>query len=235
MKWTYLLVDFFTVIVPFLFSFHPKIKFDKYFRAFAKANGITALLFLTWDAIFTAKGVWSFNPRYVTGFDIYNLPVEEVLFFICIPFACVFTYHCFSLFFKIEWKENTEKLFILFFSIGLLVVGSIGYQQMYTAVTFISTGLLLLLFQFLFRANWIPRLLTVYPFLLIPFFIVNGILTGTGLEQPVVMYNDAENMGIRLFTIPAEDVIYGFELILINVFLYEWFLNRPSNARKRRE
>ena len=61
----------------------------------------------------------------------------------------------------------------------------------------------------------------IYLFLLIPFFIVNGILTGTGLEAPIVWYNNQENLGVRLLTIPIEDAFYGFELILLNVFFYE--------------
>jgi lycopene cyclase domain-containing protein len=62
-----------------------------------------------------------------------------------------------------------------------------------------------------------------YLVILLPFFIVNGILTGTGLEEPVVWYNDNENMGVRLFTIPVEDTIYGFLLIGLNITLYEFF------------
>jgi lycopene cyclase domain-containing protein len=61
----------------------------------------------------------------------------------------------------------------------------------------------------------------IYLFLLIPFFIVNGILTGTGLEAPIVWYNNQENLGVRLLTIPIEDTFYGFELIVLNVFFYE--------------
>jgi len=37
---------------------------------------------------------------------------------------------------------------------------------------------------------------------LIPFIIVNGILTGTGIEGEAVLYNDAENLGLRMGTIP---------------------------------
>jgi hypothetical protein len=60
----------------------------------------------------------------------------------------------------------------------------------------------------------------VYALLLVPFLIVNGILTGTGLEEPVVSYNKTENLNIRLFTIPLEDVFYGFELFILNLFIY---------------
>jgi lycopene cyclase domain-containing protein len=56
--------------------------------------------------------------------------------------------------------------------------------------------------------------------MLIPFFIVNGILTGSGIEEQVVWYNDAENLGIRLLTIPVEDTAYAFSLILLNLFLF---------------
>ena len=38
MKFTYLLVNFLSAIVPLIFSFHPKIKFNNYFGPFLKAN-----------------------------------------------------------------------------------------------------------------------------------------------------------------------------------------------------
>jgi lycopene cyclase domain-containing protein len=71
------------------------------------------------------------------------------------------------------------------------------------------------------KVNWLDRLFTTYLVLLIPFFIVNGILTGTGLPAPVVMYNDEENLAIRLLTIPVEDIVYGFELFLVTVIFFE--------------
>ena len=62
--------------------------------------------------------------------------------------------------------------------------------------------------------------------LMIPFLVVNGILTGTGPDAPVVMYDDAENLGLRIGTIPIEDVVYGFELFLLNLFLFRYFETR---------
>jgi hypothetical protein len=61
------------------------------------------------------------------------------------------------------------------------------------------------------------------------FLMVNGILTGTGLESPIVNYNPNEFMGIRMLTIPVEDTVYGYELILWNIFLFQWF-KKPESA-----
>lgn len=226
MKGLYLLIDFSTVIIPLIFSFHFKINFYKNWKAFFIANILVAALFVIFDVCFTKWGVWGFNPNYVLGIYFFNLPIEEILFFICIPFACVFTYHCLNLFFKIEWKKSTENIFILLISSGLLIAGIYYYDKLYTASTFISLSVLLIIIKYLGNVEWLPKLFSIYPLLLIPFFIVNGILTGSGLQHPVVWYNNNEIIGLRLFTIPVEDVFYGFELILLNVFVYEYFKSK---------
>lgn len=223
MKWLYLLLDFFTVLVPLIFSFHPKLNFYKRWKAFFFANFIVACIFICWDILFTKLGVWGFNPDYVLGIYFFNLPLEEVLFFICIPFACVFTYHCLNLFFTIKWKGRTQNIFVVSLSLILFIAGVYYHDRLYTAATFISLASVLLITNFFINKRWLGKLILVYPLLLIPFFIVNGILTGTGLQHPVVWYNNAENLSVRFFTIPVEDFFYGFELILGNVMLYELF------------
>jgi lycopene cyclase domain-containing protein len=212
-----------SAIVPFLFSFYPAIRFDKQFPAFFAGNLITAVCFIAWDVVFTSLNVWGFNHRYTLGFDLFNLPGEEVLFFICIPFACVFTYHCLNKFYTITWPFWLVKSVVLVISVVLLIIGIMQLNKAYTAVSFISTGILLLALLFVFKVKWLPGFLTIYPLLLIPFFLVNGILTGTGIQQPVVWYNNAENTGIRVLTIPVEDFIYALELLLLNLFFYEKF------------
>lgn len=223
MKNLYLLINFFTVIVPFLFSFHPKLNFYKRWKAFFLSNSIVAVIFILWDVVFTKMGVWGFNPDYVTGIYFINLPIEEILFFICIPYACVFTYHCLTLFFKLNRLAEAEFPLIILLATLLYSLGILFYNHLYTSITFISLATLLLVLKFDVKVNWLGKLLSIYPILLIPFFIVNGILTGTGLENPVVWYNNTENLNFRLLTIPVEDIFYGFELILLNIFLFEYF------------
>lgn len=61
-----------------------------------------------------------------------------------------------------------------------------------------------------------------------PFLIVNGILTGSFIDEPVVWYNNSENFSIRVLTIPIEDFVYGFLLYLMNVTLYESYLSKQK-------
>ncbi len=232
MKFTYLLVDLFSAIIPFIFSFHYKIKFNRFFRPYFAANIISAFCFLIWDFFFTTQGVWGFNEKYILGYKIFNLPIEECLFFFCIPFACTFTYYCLTLFYKIKWKSLIENILIIFLSVVLLAIGVINFHRLYTSSTFISTSVLLLACKFIFKVKWMDKFFTIYPVLLIPFFVVNGILTGSVIEQPVVWYNNQENLGIRLFTIPVEDIFYGLELMVLTILFYENFKYRMSRYEK---
>jgi lycopene cyclase domain-containing protein len=231
MKSLYLLINLGTILIPFLFSFHPRLQFNRYFKAFFLSNLIVGTIFIIWDIWFTKIGVWGFNENYLTGISLYNLPIEEVLFFICIPFACVFTYHCLTLFYSFKWNPDVEK-YIIWILAGLLFLGGLYfYDRWYTAVLFISLSLILLAIKHLFQVRWLSSLMSVYVVLLIPFFIVNGLLTGSGLDEPVVWYNPEEHIGLRLWTIPVEDIFYGFELILLNVFFYERLKTRFTRTR----
>jgi len=50
----------------------------------------------------------------------------------------------------------------------------------------------------------------------------NGYLTW----RPIVLYNPDQHLGIRLWTIPVEDFLYGFGLITATIILWEFFLRR---------
>ncbi len=233
MKFTYLLINFLTVLIPFIYSFHPKIKFYKQWKSFLMAAVVVALIFISWDAYFTARGVWNFNPKYLIGLNIFGLPIEEILFFICIPFACVFTYFCLNKFWNLKWKKRTETIVCLSLAAVLFIIGVAHINQVYTSFTFISTAAICLLLEFVLKVDFFSKALTTYAVLLIPFLIVNGLLTGSGLAEPVVSYNNDENLGIRILTIPIEDAVYGFELFLLNIYFFHLFRRQSYHTSER--
>lgn len=218
-KYTYLLVDLLSLSVPLLFSFHPRIKLYRYWGALLPAIATTAFVYLIWDSWFTHRAVWGFNPRYVVGLYLGNLPFEEVLFFICIPYACVFTYECLSRIVAARFLKRNSR-FINISLIVLLLTGAVFFRSKpYTASAF-GVLLVLIFLCMLLRLRWLPQFYAVYAVLLIPFLIVNGLLTGTGLSAPIVWYNPSGIIGFRILTIPFEDIFYGMGLILSNVWLY---------------
>jgi lycopene cyclase domain-containing protein len=182
---------------------------------------ISAILFILWDVIFTASGIWGFNPDYIIGIFLFNLPVEEILFFFCIPYACLFTYFGLNHLVEKDHLFRHHELISSFLIILLLVLGSYYISNLYTGITFIVTGLFLAFIVLKLRTRFMGRFYFAFIFLLIPFFIMNGILTGSFTDEPVVWYNDQENLGIRLGTIPIEDVFYAMLMILVPVTISE--------------
>ncbi|HBK87610.1 MAG: lycopene cyclase domain-containing protein [Cyclobacteriaceae bacterium] len=228
-KYYYLSLDFLSIIFPLMFSFYPKADFSKKWRFLGPAIAIPAVVFIIWDSWFTSMGVWGFNDRYLTGLRLGNLPIEEVLFFVCIPYACVFTYEAVNYLLKTPLSRATTAISGLMV-LALAITGGVYIDHWYTSVTFIGlVSYLIILYNFRHTA-FLSRFYFTFLFILIPFFIVNGILTGTGLPEPIVWYNDTENLGLRMLTIPVEDTFYGMLLILMNVSIFE-FLQQRSNSR----
>jgi lycopene cyclase domain-containing protein len=218
-KFTYALLLGGSVLVPFVLSFDKKVAFFRYWKALFPATLITAAIFITWDIYFTRHDVWWFNKDYVTGLFIAGLPVEEWLFFIIIPYCCIFIYEVARAYLKREWKTFIIPLNIILF-LFFLSITVIHIDRIYTAVNFgIATVLIGL--QFILRTDktYLFYFYIAYALSIIPFLLVNGVLT----SMPVVGYNDEENLAVRLYTIPVEDFAYLVNLLLMNLNLYEFF------------
>ncbi|HUH32752.1 MAG TPA: lycopene cyclase domain-containing protein, partial [Daejeonella sp.] len=187
MKPAYLLINFLTILFPVLLSFDKRVQFHKQWKFIFPALIISGLVFLVWDYIFTVANVWSFNDGYVMGVYFLKLPIEEILFFFTVPFACIFIYECLNYYVKKDVLKRFATLIsviILCFSALMLVL---FHDRVYTLVTFSLLGVLVLYAAFFKRKTWLSRFYLAYLVSLIPFFIVNGILTSI----PIVMYNNA--------------------------------------------
>ena len=92
----YLILDLLAISIPLAFSFESRLQFFRLWKGLFLSIFLTGLIYISWDYLFTTMGVWGFNPQYLTGKFIFDLPVEEYLFFICVPYAGVFTFHVFK-------------------------------------------------------------------------------------------------------------------------------------------
>lgn len=218
--------------MPFAFSFYPKANFSKKWKYVLPGIAISAVFFIIWDEIFTQLGVWGFNPDYVSGVYLFNLPIEEVLFFFCIPYACIFTYFALNYLIEKDHLFPHQELISSLLIFLLLIFGGYYINKLYTGVTFMLGGLFLAFIMLKLRTRFMGRFYLAFGVLLLPFLVVNGILTGLFTDQPVVWYNDAENLGMRIGTIPLEDVFYGMLMILLPITIAEKLEERAYYKKK---
>src|SRR5436853_179182 len=61
-------------------------------RRLLAALAVPVAVFVVWDVVAIARGHWTYSPRYVTGWDLGNLPLEELVFFVVIPICGLLTY-----------------------------------------------------------------------------------------------------------------------------------------------
>ena len=203
--------------------------FIKQWKAVLASLTIVAFFFLIWDAIFTKFGIWGFNSDYHLPFLILGMPIEEWLFFFCIPYASVFIHYS-LVYFKPNLllpRKFTEVITIGFILLALYLLLT-NFNRAYTAVNY-AVLIGVLVYSYVKSIKHLRRFYIAFLIILIPFFMVNGVLTGTGLDEPVVWYNNAHNLGLRLLTIPVEDIGYAFSMLFANVLLIEFF-KEDSNA-----
>lgn len=216
----YLWVNLGSIFFPFVLSFNRVGHFYKRWKAAFISIGVMWVFVISWDIYFTRLGVWGFNENYLLGPSFLDLPVEEWLFFICIPYAFMFLYDQLVILKVRSILQPIERYLDYFFLCTALLYFVAGFGNIYT--TTISTMVVLLVLGMLWLQPGNRGIFYLsYAIILIPFSIVNGILTGFVTPEPIVWYNDAENLGIRFFTIPIEDYLYYFLMYGLCYTVYE--------------
>ena len=182
---------------------------------------IPAIPFLLWDALVTGAH-WHFNPKYVSGIKIINLPIEEILFFITVPFACLFTWE--MIIRRAKEKQIDMQGFRLILYLALpagIYFFSIGKQ--YTGLTLSFIFLANLVDQFLKTNLLFDKRFYFYLLLIVIFTLIfNGYLTW----RPVVTYGVEYQLDFRIITIPIEDFFYGISLLWMNTSLYIYLIRK---------
>ena len=223
--YTYLFLNLISVFFPFILIFDKKVAFYKSWKELFTGIFIVAAFFIVWDVLFTKYGVWSFNKDYILGIYFWGLPLEEILFFICVPYASVFIYECYRIYFSFRLTPKIVDWFCQWGGFFLLFLSLLSYNKAYTFYNCFFGGLLLLSHYFIIKAAYMSHFIISYLIHLIPFLIINGILTAI----PVVIYNNDENLGKRIYTIPIEDTVYALTMLLGVVSIMEYLRKKSRD------
>lgn len=213
-------VIIFSIAGPFALSFDKKVNFIRFWKALFISIIFVGIPFLIWDEFFTYLKVWGFNPKYLAGIYLGFLPLEEVLFFLVVPYCCVFIHEVLLSYFPEVKLKITSKIFsftILILSIGLILFNSTNYYTL-SACGFSAIFTLIATIR---KFQWFPSFVFTYLVCLIPFLIVNGILTGSVTSEPIVWYSEVHIIGLRITTIPFEDLFYNYSLLFPIIWIFE--------------
>jgi lycopene cyclase domain-containing protein len=226
LKNLYLLLDILVIAGPFALSFDKKVSFYKKWKSLFPAILCMMLIFIPWDIAFTHYGIWGFNERYVCGIYFLNLPIEEVLFFPVTHYACIFIYECLNTYVKKDVLNSTYKWILLTLSLTGLIVLALYPLQLYSSMKMGGAAIFVLVLLFIVKPNWLSRFTLAFLISLLPFILMNGILTGSFIEEEIVWYDPDHIFNIRIGTIPIEDTFYSLFMLLTTVCFYEWFKSK---------
>lgn len=216
-----------SISLPFLYSFDSRFSFYKKWKGLFLGIFVMMSIFITWDVFFTSNGIWWFHSDYIIGIKLFHLPIEEWMFFIIIPYCCLFIYEALKYFFKKDPFSNYAQTVFATLSVLFLLLSIMFFGKSYSFVIFILSSIGCALLSY-FNPKWSGRFLSMYLISLIPFFWFNGTLTGMFTNNPVVNYNSSEILNLRLFTIPIEDSIYNLLMLLVVTAIFE-----AVNSKKR--
>ncbi len=234
-RYLYLGLNLFTFVPVFILSFDKRVAFYKQWKHLWRGMLLVAICFIVWDVSKSAMHVWGFNPRYLSGLYLYNLPIEEVLFFFTVPYATMFIYECLNVYFEKDLFKAVERPLTIILIVVFIIGGFVYWSKTYTATTFLITGFYLLYHMFKGRKKVRSRFYFAYLVGWLPFLLVDGALTGALQQEPVILYNPEEFLNLRIVSIPIEDSIYFIPLLLANVTLFERSRSKKAVRKKSSE
>lgn len=92
MRAEYAIVLGLVLLFPLLLSADRKLGMYRNVRALAATILIVSVPYWIWDIIAIARGHWSFHPERTLGPELFNMPVEEWMFFPVLAFVAIFTW-----------------------------------------------------------------------------------------------------------------------------------------------
>lgn len=217
MRAEYLLFDLLVLSAPLCIGAWRRAWFYDRMLAALRAVLLVAIPFVVWDAAVAGRHWW-FDPRYVLGVELLGLPVEELLFFVAVPLACLFAWETVLKAPRARARRGLRWLYPLLWALVPLGLVVLGHGEQYTGAALLALGLVAVLDHALGTGLLLaPRAHAFFGVVLLLTVVFNGYLTA----RPVVHYGESYQLGLRVGTIPVEDFVYGLALVWGSTMLYQ--------------
>jgi lycopene cyclase domain-containing protein len=227
----YLLFNAAVLAGPLALSFDRRVGFYRHWPKVGVSIVTVGLVYVLWDIAVTRAGHWWFNPDFTGALRIAGLPLGEILFFITVPYACLFVYEVIGAYFGERTGTNTRlvRFICTVLATGAIVVAVVFRGQGYTALVMVSVAVMLVVSSILDPKIWLSSHTFVYfGFSLVLFLIANSVLTAV----PIVGYGEEAIWGARVITIPLEDFFYNAGMLGLYLLVYR-LAGRVIATRRR--
>jgi len=217
MKGEYLILNIIILIGPLSLSFDRKVHYFRYWSKVLISLGIVMIPFLLWDV--AVSGIhWHFNKNFTLPVRFYGLPLGEILFFVSVPFACLFIWQIIVTNKQNILANNKLLLYVIVLCGCCAFVLFMLWGKMYTSIVCFAIAFTIF-FDRLMKTHVLSQKRTYLylAILTVLIAIFNGYLTA----RPIVLYNSTYFTNIRIWTIPIEDFGYGYTLILLCTIIFE--------------
>ncbi len=222
-KLVYLLLLLTYLIIPVAISFKNKIRLFTRLRYLIPAVLFAGAIFIMWDIRFTEFEIWTYNPEYLTGINLLNIPVEKWLSLAIIPISGAYIYEGLKVKTENSDKSNIFIAISLVIFIVLAVLAYIFRKNVFSFFTYFLTAIYLgyTIFRNRFKSHYFAFYMT-FLIMLIPFVFVSAFIG----NLPIIAYSADQIMGLSIFAVPFEKFAYLFLMLLINLTIYEYLNER---------
>lgn len=222
-NYTYLALLLVYLVIPILLGRQQKVRYVFLLRYLFPATIFAGTIFAMWNKRFVELDIWNFNPDYLTGILLLNVPIEEWLSFLILPLSSAYIYEWLKI--KLD-KFEQANVFVGISLVVFLLSAILAYsyrQNMFTFFTFFLIAIYLgyIVFRNRFKKHLTKFYITFF-ITLIPFIVVSAISNSI----PLIIYNSDHIIGIAPLGIPIEKMGYLFLLLLINTTIYEYLNER---------
>lgn len=190
------------------------------FRPLALSIITVAPFFIVWDHFAVIYGTWEFNRAMVLNLFVFKLPLEEILFFIVVPFSTIIIMEILIPFSEKRFKIKYVYNIMILLSVIFIITGLFNLDKSYTSVVcFFASGSMIIAVAS--KAKIVERF-TFWLYILIsyiPFIIFDHIM----VTLPIFVYGRGAIVGIRIFSIPIEEYLYVFTMLFSYGFAYDFW------------